>query len=152
MILQPGHWVGRGSLLLEGASLGTTMACDARVEKDASGLSINAELTHQNGDRHNLGIRVAGNEVGTYTVRLDVAGEVFQGTAKLESTPNLGLLWNDSETVHLAFALFPVNEGHGCRGFLRDGETTYTWEMAFSLKQDVVKGDNVISLRGRRGR
>ena len=150
MILQPGHWLGRGSLLADGASLGSTMECDARVERDESGLIINAELSHQEGGRQQLGIRVAANEVGTYTVQLKVAGEMFQGTAKLESAPNLGLLWNDSETVYLTFALFAVNDGYGCRGFLREGETTCTWEMAFALKQDVVKGDNVVSLKGRR--
>ncbi len=67
-----------------------------------------------------------------------------------ERPPHLGLMWNNSETVHLRFALFAVSEGYGCRRFLRDGETTYTWEVAFSLKQDVIKGDNVISLSRRR--
>lgn len=149
MILKPGHWLGRGSLLIEGVSLGRTMTCDARVEQDDGGLNVSAELQLQDGGRRSLGIRIAGNEVGTYTLRLQAPGEVFHGTAKLDSPPNLGLLWNDSETVHLTFALFVVDNGYGCRGFLRDGDTTYTWEMAFSLKQDVVKGDNVISLRDR---
>ena len=150
MILRNGHWLGRGSVLIEGFSLGRTVECDARVEADDEGLIVNAELAFQDGKRQTLNVRVAGNEVGTYTLRLASSGEVFHGTAKLDSPPNLGLMWNDSETVHLTFALFAVAEGHGCRGFLRDGETTYTWEMAFSLKQDVVKGDNVISLNRRR--
>lgn len=150
MILRNGHWLGRGSVLVEGFSLGRTVECDARVEADDEGLIVNAELAFQDGKRRTLNVRVAGNDVGTYTLRLASNGEVFHGTAKLDSPPNLGLLWNDSETVHLTFALFAVADGHGCRGFLRDGETTYTWEMAFSLKQDVVKGDNVISLNRRR--
>ena len=149
MILQPGHWLGRGSLLIEGFSLGRTVECDARLEQDEAGLSVSAELKFQDGEHRTLGVRIAANEVGTYTLRLQSGGEVFHGTAKLESSPNLGLLWNDSETVHLTFALFQLQSGCGCRGFLRDGDTTYTWEMAFSLKQDVVKGDNVVSLRGR---
>ena len=149
MILKPGHWLGRGSLLIEGFSLGRTLECDARVEKDEGGLTVAAELKSQDGERRSLNVRVAPNEVGTYTLRLQTGGEVFHGSAKLESAPNLGLMWNDSETVHLTFTLFPVQTGYGCRGFLRDGETTYTWEMAFSLKQDVVKGDNVVSLKGR---
>jgi hypothetical protein len=131
-------------------SLGKTVECDARVEADESGLVVNAELAFQDGERRNLNVRVAGNEVGTYTLRLSSSGEVFHGTAKLDSPPNLGLMWNDSETVHLTFALFAVSNGYGCRGFLRDGDTTHTWEVAFSLKQDVVKGDNVISLARRR--
>lgn len=149
MMLRAGHWLGRGSVLVEGFSLGDTVECDARVEQDEGGLVINAELSPQKGGRRNLGIRVAGNDVGTYSIRLQTGGEVFLGSAKLDSEPNLGLLWNESETVFLAFTLFGVGNGHGCRGYLRDGETTYTWEMAFSLKQDVVKGDNVISLSGR---
>lgn len=152
MIVEPGHWLGRGSVLVEGMSLGRTVECDARIEQDQGGLVISAELKFQDGRRENLGARIAGNEVGTYTVRIQVAGEVFQGTAKLDSPPNLGLLWNDSETVYLTFALFAVSGGYGCRGFLKDADTTYTWEIAFALKQQVVKGDNVVSLssRGRR--
>jgi len=150
LILQAGHWLGRGSVLIEGMSLGKTVECDARVEADQAGLVLNGELTFQDGERITLNLRVAGNEVGTYTLRLSSGGEVFHGSAKLDSPPNLGLLWNDSETVHLTFALFAVSGGYGCRGFLRDAETTYTWEVAFSLKQDVVKGDNVISLDRRR--
>ncbi len=150
MILRAGHWLGRGSVLIEGMSLGRTVECDARVEADETGLLVNAEVAVQEGDGGNLNLRIAGNEVGTYTLRLSTAGEVFHGTAKLDSPPNLALMWNESETVFLTFALFSVAQGFGCRGFLRDGETTLTWEVAFTLKQDVVKGDNVISLDRRR--
>ncbi len=150
MILKPGHWLGRGSVLIDGMSLGKTVECDARVEADDTGLIINADLAFQDDGKRTMNVRVAANDVGTYTLRLAASGEVFHGTAKLDSPPNLGLLWNESETVHLTFALFAVSEGYGCRGFLRDGETTYTWEVAFSLKQEVVKGDNVISLARRR--
>ena len=152
MILKPGHWLGRGSVLVEGFSLGKTAECDARIEQDEGGFIGNAELKFQDQDKQNLNVRVAHNEVGTYTLRLQVGGEVFHGSAKLDSPPNLGLLWNDSETVHLSFTLFEISGGFGCRGFLRDGETTYTWEMAFALKQEVVKGDNVVSLQRRRRR
>lgn len=151
MIVRPGHWLGRGSLLVEGFSLGRTVECDARIEEDSGGLVVSAELSVQESPRRNLSIRVAANDVGTYTLRVQTPGEVFHGSAKLDSVPNLGLLWNDSETVYLSFALFELAQGCGCRGYLRDGETTYTWEIAFALKQHVVKGDNVISLRGSRG-
>lgn len=147
MILQPGHWLGRGSVLVEGFSLGRTAGCDARITQDETGINISAELTYQDDERTNLSIRLVGNEVGTYTVQVRAGGELYHGSAKMDSAPNLGLLWNDSETAYLTFALFAVSTGFGCRGFLRDAETTYTWEMAFSLKQDVVKGDNVITLR-----
>jgi hypothetical protein len=152
VIVQPGHWIGRGSVLVEGFSLGRTVECDARVEKDDGGLVVSAELAQQDGPRRSVSIRAAANDVGTYTLRIQIDGEVFHGSAKLDSPPNLGLLWNDSETVYLSFALFAIAGGCGCRGYLRDGETTYTWEVAFSLKQNVVSGDNVISLRGGRRR
>lgn len=150
MILRPGQWLGRGSVLLEGMSLGRTVECDARVDADEAGFIVNAELAIQESEGRKLNLRVAGNEVGTYTLRLSTGGDVFHGTAKLDSAPNLALMWNESETVFLTFSLFPVSQGFGCRGFFRDGESTSTWEVAFSLKQDVVKGDNVISLARRR--
>ena len=88
-----------------------------------------------------------------------LAGDHLQGTAKLDSPPNLGLLWNDSGSIHATFALFAVSRGYGFRGFVRDaapsargdsGGCVFTWEVAFSLKQEVVKGDNVVSLHRRR--
>ncbi len=148
-ILQPGHWLGRGSVLIEGFSLGKTVECDARVEQDEQGLIVNAILQFQDDTELKVGVRIASNDVGTYSMRIHAGAELFHGTAKLDSPPNLGLLWNESETVYVTFSLFTVAAGCGCRGFLRDGDTTYTWEIAFSLKQDVVKGDNVVSLRSR---
>ena len=153
MILSPGHWLGRGSVLVEGYSLGRTVECDARLEQDEGGLILNADLKFQDDEQRQVGARIAANDVGTYTLRLQAGGEVYHGTAKLDSPPNLGLLWNDSETVHLTFALFEIPGGFGCRGFLHDAEATFTWEVAFALKQEVVKGDNVVSLhRGPRRR
>ena len=45
---------------------------------------------------------------------------------------------------------FAVARGIGCRGFLREGEQTLTWEMLLRLKQDALKADNVVSLSRRR--
>lgn len=153
MLLQKGHWLGRGSVLVEGQSLGQTAECDVRIEQDDGGFTLHAELTVQDSQRSDFLIRVAGNEVGTYTLRVAMGAEVLNGTAKLDSPPNLGLLWNEAENVYATFALFAISDGCGFRGFVRDGLTTFTWEIAFALKQDVVKGDNVISLNRRtRGR
>ncbi len=149
-LLAPGHWLGKGTLLLEGRSLGDTLECDAEVEADDGGTSVRLAL--QVADKHHaLVIRVAGNEVGTYvvSVRSDSVGTLM-GSAKLDSQPNLGLLWNEAGTLHATFALFTHAGGVGCRGYFRDGEATYTWELALARKQDVVKGDNVVSLRPRR--
>ncbi len=134
---------------MEGHSLGTTVQCDVQIERDEGGFTLRAELTLQDAAAHEYVVRVVGNDVGTYTLHVQTGAEVLHGTAKLDSAPNLGLLWNDSGSVYATFTLFAIAAGCGLRGFLRDGETIFTWEIAFSLKQDVVQGDNVISLRSR---
>ena len=149
MLLTQGHWVGKGSALVEGASLGETVVCDVKVEADSGGVSIHADWRHGETASQALTVRVAGNEVGTYSVNIRGQAGTLLGTAKLDSQPNLGLVWNEEQTVTATFALFPVAKGCGCRGFLRDGTTTYTWEIALSLRQDVVPADNVVSLRPR---
>ncbi len=149
MLLQPGHWLGRGSILVEGHSLGTTAQCDVQIERDEAGLTLRAGLTLQDAAPHEYVVHVVGNDVGTYTLHVQTGAELLHGTAKLDSAPNLGLLWNDSGSVYATFTLFAIAAGCGLRGFLRDGETIFTWEIAFSLKQDVVQADNVISLRSR---
>jgi len=150
VLLAPGHWLGKGSLLLEGRSLGDTIEGDAEIETDEGGMTIRLLLTLGDEPRA-LVIRVAGNDVGTYvvSVRSEIADNLM-GTAKLDSEPNLGLLWNDAATMHATFTLFTHPGGLGCRGFFRSGGATFTWEMAFARKQQVVKGDNIISLRPRR--
>ncbi len=97
-----------------------------------------------------LSIRIAPNDVGTYTIDAQLGAMVIDGIAKLESVPNLGLLWNEPGTQHTAVALFDVADGYGFRGFLHEGERTLTWEIAFFPKQHTVKADNVVTLRQRR--
>ncbi len=152
MLLQKGHWLGRGSLLLEGLSRGETVECDITVESDEGGFTITGETLFKEIGKRELIIRVADNDVGTYTLRVQIGNEVLNGTAKLDSPPNLGLVWNDTGSVHATFALFTVANGYGFRGFSKLTETTYTWEVAFALKQDVIGGDNVVSLTRRRRR
>jgi hypothetical protein len=150
MLLVAGQWLGKGSLLLEGRSLGETIEAEAEIEADETGLSVRLQLVVGDSTRQLL-VRIAANDVGTYvlSVRNDIA-DTLQGTAKLDSEPNLGLLWNDANTVSATFSLFSHSGGLGCRGFVRSEGTTYTWEVAFSRKQRVLKGDNVVSLSGRR--
>jgi hypothetical protein len=152
MLLQAGHWLGRGSLLVEGQSLGQGISVDAQVERDEGGYTIAAEIDVKEIGSRAMSIRIAANDVGTYSINVRTMAETYAGTAKLDSVPNLGLLWNDAATTFVTFALFPVSRGCGCRGFLRDGSSTYTWEIALSLQQDVVTGDNVVSLAKRRKR
>lgn len=150
MLLQAGQWLGRGSLLVEGASLGEPLECDLTVEQDSSGLTLTGALAFQQAPSNPLSIRVAPDEVGTYVIDARIGAVRLDGVAKLESAPNLGLLWHADGALHATFALFEVARGYGFRGFLRERDQTLTWEVAFALKQDAIKASNVVTLRRRR--
>ncbi len=150
MLLKPGDWSGRGSLLVEGASLGRQIECDLKIEQDRGGFTLVGGYRVKGERSQDLSVRIAPNDVGTYTVDAQLGAVAADGIAKLESVPNLGLLWNANGTLHAAVALFDVADGCGFRGFLHEGERTLTWEIAFSRKQHTVKADNVVTLRRRR--
>ena len=148
MILNKGHWYGNGSLLVEGASLGEDVQVDLEITEDSGGMTLAGRLLGDlDGD---VSIRVAPDEVGTYVIDARVAAVALDGIAKLESEPNLALLWNEGQTQSVSVALFNTANGIGCRGFWHEGGRTRTWEILFKLKQQVVGGDNVVSLRRRR--
>lgn len=162
-MLENGQWLGRGSVLVEGQSRGLPVECQVQVERDHTGVTLTGAWQAQGEAEQPFQARLASNDVGTYTLSLYLGGDRLHGTAKLDSPPNLGLLWNDSGTLHATFALFTVSRGFGFRGFLRDCSApgggagsagssaergrVFTWEVAFSLRQEVLKGDNVVSLR-----
>ena len=150
MLLKAGHWLGRGSLLPEGASLGERIECDLVAEEDSGGMTLSGALSIAQSPSLKLSIRIAADEVGTYVVDAHIGEVRVDGVAKLESAPNLGLLWNADGGLHVAFTLFPVANGYGLRGFLRERGHTLTWELAFSLQQDTVRASNVVNLRRRR--
>jgi hypothetical protein len=158
MLLESGQWLGRGSVLGEGQSRGQPVECAVLVQRDDEGFTLTGHWQGQGDPERDFVARVASNDVGTYTLSMRLAGLHLQGSAKLDSPPNMGLLWSDSGSVHATFALFAVSRGYGFRGFVRDvgsgaaagSGRLYTWEIAFSLKQEVVKGDNVVSLHRRR--
>ena len=155
MLLQAGHWLGRGSLLVEGASLGEPVECDVVIEQDSGGLTLTGAVEFKQAPASKLSIRIAPDEVGTYVIDAHLGGRDgirLDGVAKLESAPNLGLLWNADGTLHATFALFQIAKGYGFRGFLRERDRTLTWEVAFALKQDAVKASNVVTLWRRRKR
>lgn len=152
MLLQAGHWLGKGSLLVAGQSLGQGISCDVDVSHQDAEFNIGAEIDIKELGARALSIRVVANEEGTYTVDVRTLAGAYSGVAKLESAPNLGMLWNEAGTTYVSFTLFAIQDGYGFRGFLRDAGTTYTWEIAFSLKHEVVGGDNVVSLANRRRR
>jgi hypothetical protein len=148
LILGKGSWLGKGSLLVEGASLGDAVAVDMKVVDDDTGFTLEGNLE---GDLTGaISIRVAPDEVGTYIIDARVGNISLDGRAKLESEPHLALLWNEGHTQSASVSLFRIRDGVGCRGFWQEGGKTKTWEVLFQLKQQVLGGDNVISLGRRR--
>lgn len=155
MMLESGQWVGRGSLLAEGQSRGLPLACHLLIERDADGVTLTGGWQAEGEAEQGIAIRLASNDVGTYTLNARFGARRLDGTAKLDSPPNLGLVWEEGDGLYATFALFSISRGYGCRGFLRDADAggvrrVFTWEIAFSLKQEVLKGDNVVSLHRRR--
>ncbi len=147
MIIKNGHWFGKGKLLVEGASLGQDVEVDLQVSEDGNGITLSGSLL---GDfSGQVSIRVAPDEVGTYVIDARLGGMALDGVAKLESEPNLVLLWNEGQTQSATVALFLAGNGVGCRGFWQESGRSRTWEILFRLKQQVVSGDNVVTLRRR---
>ena len=147
MIIRPGHFFGKGTVLVDGASIGERVEVDLEITEDHGGLTLSGRLME--GFSGDVSIRVAPDEVGTYVLDARVGAFALDGVAKLESEPNLGLLWNEGGTQSVSLTLFPTGSGVGCRGFLHEGGKTRTWEILFKLKQQVVGGSNVVSLRRR---
>ncbi len=150
MIVRKGSWLGNGRVLVEGASLGDSLEIDVEVTEDADGITLSGRFLE--GAKGDISIRVAPDDVGTYVVDARLAGVALDGRGKLESDPNLVLLWNEGQTQTASVALFPTSGGVGCRGFWQEQGKTRTWEILFKPKQKVVAGPNVVSLSSRRRR
>ena len=72
LLLKKGSWLGRGKLLVEGASLGEDVQVDLQVSVDEGGLTLSGQLERDfSGD---VSIRVAPDEVGTYVIDARVIG------------------------------------------------------------------------------
>ena len=97
-LLTPGAWIGRGSFLEKGQSLGTTIECTFDVTSEQVGTHVKGELTlREGGTRHTFAVWITPNDTGTYDVAAQFAGANLEGTAKMESYPNLGMLWGTKD-------------------------------------------------------
>jgi len=152
MMLEAGQWLGRGSLLEAGDSLGRRVECEVTIETGEAAFMLSGRWSSEGLAMTEFTMRLAQNDTGIWTVMALAGGLRLQGSAKLESPPNLALLWNDRGTLHLTIALFAISGGYGCRGFMREDGRLLTWELAFRRRQEVVGGPNVVSLRSRRPR
>lgn len=148
MILKQGDFVGKGSVLTDGATLGVSLELDLKIVDENDGYTITGESS--GAGEGALSIRIAPNDVGTYVIDAQVLKAALDGIAKLESEPNLALLWNEAQTQLGSMSLFQVDTGIGCRGFFRENGNTITWEILVQPKQTVITGENIVSFRPRR--
>ncbi len=126
--------------------------CRFDVTPEDTGLTIQGSQTFPDSERENpFSLWVTANEVGTYDIDAQFAGWRLDGTAKLESLPNVGMLWSEDRDTQVAFALFSVTNGTGLRGFSRAGKDLLTWEVALQEQQKTVSAGNVVSLSARKG-
>ena len=81
MILGKGKWLGTGTLLVEGASLGEKLEVDLDITEDSGGITLDGQLGADfNG---NISIRIAPDDVGTYVIDARVGAVALDGRAKL---------------------------------------------------------------------
>lgn len=152
MILEPGHWVGKGSYRPIGETLGCGIDVDFQLREEDAGKLIEARVESQDGVGLDLTVWIVADEVGTYTVSVRGGGVDVDGTAKLEAEPHLGLLWSEDGGTHIAFALFEARDAIGLRGFSRAETAVLTWEVAIYPRREVVSGDNIVAFDSRRSK
>jgi hypothetical protein len=148
LLIRKGLWSAKGSVVFEGSSLGVPVEVDLDIVEDQDGITLTGEI--QGAGKGDVSIRIGADDVGTYVVDARIGSFALDGIAKLESEPNVCLLWNQGQTQSATVSLFVVDTGIGCRGFFREAGKTVTWEILFRPTQQVVGGDNVVSLMRRR--
>ena len=82
MMLESGQWLGRGSLLAEGQSRGLPLACHLLIERDADGVTLTGGWQAEGEAEQGIAIRLASNDVGTYTLNARFGARRLDGTAK----------------------------------------------------------------------
>ena len=142
MILDPGKWQGKGSWRPVSDSVGLRFQASIEIDSDAGtdGMIANAVIQPDGGSPRMLLVYIVPDEVGTYAVTARGDGLDVQGTAKLDSEPNLGLLWSEDGSMHVSCALFRLPDTHGVRGFAKVGKDTWTWELALRPEHRLQRG------------
>ena len=155
LMLASGRWQGRGSYLHKDQSLATQIECTFEVAAESVGAHIKGTQTQKGSSRaQSFGIWVTGNDTGTYDIAAQFGELNLAGTAKLESFPNLGMLWSTDGVVQVAFSVFELRVGRGFRGFCRTAEHFVSWEMALEEMRHAAARDarNVVSIDPRNRR
>lgn len=154
MLITPGAWKGRGRFLFEGQSLGNVVELSFEATRDAHGEHLEGSLQPEGGSSIDFAVRVLANDTGTFSITFAGVAPALLGTAKLESEPNLAMLWSEDGSAAASAALFSTSRGLGCRGFHRGtkldtGDVVLTWELVLNPDNPVQRGSNVVSLRRR---
>ena len=147
MLIRKGLWTAKGSVVFEGSSLGVPTEVDLEIVEDQDGITLTGNV--EGAGKGHVSIRIGADEFGTYVVDARIGNLALDGIAKLESEPNVCLLWNVGQTQSATVSLFVVDTGIGCRGFFREAGKTLTWEILFRPTQQFVSGDNVVSMMRR---
>ncbi len=148
MLITPGAWKGRGRFLYQGQSLGMIVELDFQASKDEYGEHLEGTIRPESGAAFEFAVRVVADDNGTFEVTAS-GGPALRGTAKLESEPNLAMLWSEDGLSMATVALFSIKRGYGCRGFHRRPAGLLTWEIVLTPVNLVQRGSNVVSLRRR---
>ncbi len=150
MILEPGIWKLSGSwrATQDTALIHFEGECVVSDQQDGR-YAIDVNANTETSTHLEYGIWVARNETGLYDATIMGTDVDLVGTAKLESIPHVAMLNNNDATVCLTVAVFALPEVYGARGFLRNEETTYTFEIAISPRQVDVKADNIVEFNPR---
>ncbi len=90
MIVKKGDWIGKGSVLVDGATLGVGLELALKIVEDEDGFTLTGDLS--GAGQGPISIRIAPNDVGTYVIDARILTAALDGIAKLESEPNLALV------------------------------------------------------------
>lgn len=130
MLLTEGKWSGRGRYLFHGQSIGIGIRTQFQILDDEHGLHVEGSVEAQQQTSRNFALRVLPDDTGLFEMTAQGFGADLQGTAKLASEPNMGMLWAETLNRHISFSVFEVSQGYGCRGFMHDESGLLTWELA----------------------
>jgi len=151
MLIMPGAWKGRGRFLYQGQSLGSVVEVAFQASRDTFGEHIEGTISPEASAAFPFSVHIVEDETGTFEVTVS-GGPALSGTAKLESEPNLAMLWSEDGSSMASVALFSTSRGCGCRGFHRRPVGVLTWELVLNADQPTQlgsRGGNVVSLRRR---
>lgn len=151
MLITPGSWKGRGRFLYQGESLGSVVELEFQASRDTHGEHIEGTISPETGAAFPFAVHVVEDDTGTFQVTAS-GGPALEGTAKLESEPNLAMLWSEDGSSMASVALFSTPRGCGCRGFHRRPVGVLTWEIVLTANQPAQRGGNVVSLSSGRKR